>query len=154
MPFDLREFLSEIMRTSRTLRDRTSDEHIESMLLLRLKSITHQTMIKYDQIKIWEHTFPTAEKKSSRSRGLILAASCMQNTVRASLSSGVRLSIGCLQNKSIFSIWHGDQRVKNVTTSGRSPAQDCFLPYWTLVFPEGTSASGTSPAEIISLKIN
>lgn len=42
------------------------------------------------------HTFPTAEKNSSRSLGLILAASCMQNTVRASLSSGLRLSIGCL----------------------------------------------------------
>lgn len=49
-----------------------------------------------------KQTFPTAEKNSSRSRGRILAASCMQNTVRASLSSGVRLSIGCLlakQNK-------------------------------------------------------
>lgn len=44
-----------------------------------------------------ELTFPTAEKKSSRSRALILAASCMQKTVRASLSSGVRLSIGCLE---------------------------------------------------------
>lgn len=41
-------------------------------------------------------TFPTAEKNSSRSRGRILAASCMQNTVRASRSSGVRLSMGCL----------------------------------------------------------
>lgn len=44
-------------------------------------------------------TFPTAEKKSSRSRALILAASCMQKTVRASLSSGVRLSIGALEKK-------------------------------------------------------
>lgn len=44
-------------------------------------------------------TFPTAEKKSSRSLALILAASCMQKTVRASLSSGVRLSIGCLRKR-------------------------------------------------------
>lgn len=46
-----------------------------------------------------ELTFPTAEKKSSRSRALILAASCIQKTVRASLSSGVRLSIGCLTKR-------------------------------------------------------
>lgn len=44
-------------------------------------------------------TFPTVEKNSSKSLGLILAASCIQNTVRASLSSGVRLSIGSLKNK-------------------------------------------------------
>lgn len=46
-------------------------------------------------------TFPTVEKNSSRSLGRILAASCMQNTVRASLSSGVRLSIGSLERKKI-----------------------------------------------------
>lgn len=46
-----------------------------------------------------QRTFPTAEKKSSRSLALILAASCMQKTVRASLSSGVRLSIGCLRKR-------------------------------------------------------
>ena len=34
-------------------------------------------------------TFPTEEKNSSRSLLLILAANCMQNTVRASFSSGV-----------------------------------------------------------------
>lgn len=42
-------------------------------------------------------TFPTVEKNSSRSLGRILAANCIQNTVRASLSSGVRLSIGSLE---------------------------------------------------------
>ncbi len=50
-------------------------------------------------------TFPTAEKNSSRSRGRILAASCMQNTVRASLSSGVRLSMGCLLVKDKNKQW-------------------------------------------------
>lgn len=45
------------------------------------------------------YTFPTVEKNSSRSLGRILAASCMQKTVRASLSSGVRLSIGSLKTK-------------------------------------------------------
>lgn len=39
---------------------------------------------------------PTAEKKSSRSRGRMRAASCMQNTVRASRSSGLRLPKGSL----------------------------------------------------------
>lgn len=58
IPFDLREFLSEIILTSRTL--------------------------------------PTAEKKSSKSRGRMRAASCIQNTVRASRSSGDKFGSGCL----------------------------------------------------------
>ena len=44
---------------------------------------------------------PTAEKKSSRSRGRMRAANCMQNTVRASRSSGLRLSTGSLKSTTI-----------------------------------------------------
>jgi hypothetical protein len=44
-------------------------------------------------------TLPTAEKNSSKSRGRIRAASCMQNTVRASRSSGVSSGDGVLQQK-------------------------------------------------------
>lgn len=48
------------------------------------------------EIILTSRTFPTVEKNSSKSLGRILAASCMQKTVLASLSSGVRLSIGSL----------------------------------------------------------
>jgi hypothetical protein len=41
-------------------------------------------------------TFPTGEKKSSKSRGLILFESCIQKTVRMSLSSGVNSGDLCL----------------------------------------------------------
>lgn len=91
MPFDLLEFLSEIILTSLTCTEKQRwfqlfVEHTEYL-------ITHNSNLKN------RLTFPTAEKKSSRSRALILAASCIQKTVRASLSSGVRLSIGCLKER-------------------------------------------------------
>lgn len=50
------------------------------------------------------HTLPTAEKNSSKSRGRIRAASCMQNTVRASRSSGVSSGDGVLHKKKEFYI--------------------------------------------------
>lgn len=86
MPFDRLEFLSEIILTSLTYGDKRDCLRDVSCL----KSV--RTLPQENQL-----TFPTAEKKSSRSRARILAASCMQKTVRASLSSGVRLSIGCLE---------------------------------------------------------
>lgn len=91
IPFDLLEFLSEIILTSLTYRRQSEDlKHCSYVQ-------THWTI--HDNNFKNQLTFPTAEKKSSRSRALILAASCMQKTVRASLSSGVRLSIGALEKK-------------------------------------------------------
>jgi len=88
IPFDLREFLSEIIRTSLTCGGKT---------VKLLEIVPTRTLVGFCKPGVESPlTFPTAEKKSSRSRALILAASCMQNTVRASLSSGVRLSMGCL----------------------------------------------------------
>lgn len=43
-------------------------------------------------INLTSLTLPTLEKKSSRSRALILWLSCIQNTVLASLSSGLSSS--------------------------------------------------------------
>lgn len=43
-------------------------------------------------INLTSRTLPTAEKNSSKSLARILADNCMQNTVRASLSSGARSS--------------------------------------------------------------
>lgn len=48
------------------------------------------------------HTFPTEEKNSSKSLGRILAASCMQNTVLASLSSGVKSGPANLQYITLY----------------------------------------------------
>jgi len=45
------------------------------------------------------HTFPTEEKNSSRSLALILCDNCIQNTVRASRSSGDSSSTGLLLYK-------------------------------------------------------
>ena len=47
-------------------------------------------------------TLPTDEKNSSKSRGRILAASCIQKTVRASRSSGVSSGDGVLVHKQYF----------------------------------------------------
>jgi hypothetical protein len=44
-------------------------------------------------------TFPTEEKNSSRSLALILWDNCIQNTVRASRSSGESSSTGLLKKK-------------------------------------------------------
>jgi len=44
-------------------------------------------------------TFPTEEKNSSRSLALILCDNCIQNTVRASRSSGDSSSTGLLLYK-------------------------------------------------------
>lgn len=97
MPFDLREFLSEIILTSRTLKDGYKSCQV-LYLSFNISKWGEKLTKNRNQVcfNMWHHTFPTAEKNSSRSLGLILAASCMQNTVRASLSSGLRLSIGCL----------------------------------------------------------
>lgn len=48
------------------------------------------------EIILTSQTFPTAERNSSKCLGGILPASCTQKTVLASLSLGVRLSIGSL----------------------------------------------------------
>lgn len=47
-------------------------------------------------IKRTSRTFPTLEKNSSKSRARIRCESCIQNTVRASRSSGLKSSGGDL----------------------------------------------------------
>lgn len=90
IPLDLREFLSEIILTSRTF----MKEEGNKLLTQSIGGGPQKHNLNGAAL-----TLPTAEKNSSRSLGLILAASCMQNTVRASLSSALRLSIGFLQEK-------------------------------------------------------
>ena len=55
-----------------------------------------ETKAAEDCIKTSWRTLPTDEKNSSKSRGRIRADSCMQNTVRASRSSGVISGSGFL----------------------------------------------------------
>lgn len=93
IPLDLLEFLSEIILTSLTCREKHRGYYNLYIMIIPNSALKKENK-KPNKKQL---TFPTAEKKSSRSRALILAASCMQKTVRASLSSGVRLSIGCLK---------------------------------------------------------
>lgn len=48
-----------------------------------------ERLVRGSVMSLTSRTLPTDAKNSSKSLGLILAASCMQNTVRLSRSSGV-----------------------------------------------------------------
>ncbi len=138
IPLDLLEFLSEMILTSRTFKEEQKELEVSIQIQSRIgywgRTINAQTL-----------TFPTAEKNSSRSRGRILAASCMQNTVRASLSSGVRLSMGCLiakdKNKQWITIISKEVEGNVIIKA------EINLPYRAFVFLERTAASRPSTAE-------
>lgn len=129
-----------MIRTSRTFQK-------EQMKLEVSIQIQNRTGNRGKNVQtIDKQTFPTAEKNSSRSRGRILAASCMQNTVRASLSSGVRLSIGCLLTKHKNKQAMIDYNQQTISL-GKTSLGEINLPYRAFVFLERTAASRPSTAE-------